>query len=211
MIQNRPMENNFWRAVKIWDGDDVFILGGGPSLKLLDIDIGLLKNHRVVAVNCAYRLGQFEAMFFGDRQWLIDHGDGLADFGGLKVTIIKDHIGKPGIKVLKRDNSKYGISTDPGVLRWNYNSGACAINLAVLLGAGRIILLGFDMRKVEGRYNYHDEYSKPLKKNHDPYSRFLKSFPAIARDLKELGIECLNATPGSALTEFPIVELEDVI
>lgn len=165
----------------------------------------------MIAVNCAYKLGQFEAMFYGDRHWLREHGRGLLDFGGLKVTIIKDHIGTPGIKVVMRDNKNYGVSTDPAVLRWNHNSGGCAINLAVLLGAGRIILLGFDMRKIGPRYNYHNEYPRPRKKNHDPYPRFLKTFPDIARDLKQLGIECINATPGSALTAFPIVKLEDVL
>ena len=33
--------------------------------------------------------------------------------------------------------------------------------------------------------------------------------PKIAEDLKALNIECVNASPGSALALWPIVNLED--
>jgi len=94
---------------------------------------------------------------------------------------------------------------------WNISGGACAIGLAYHFGVKRIVLLGFDMRKVDGKANWHDDYVVPKPFRFNPYSRFLSVFPGIAKDLKRLNVECVNATPGSALTVFPIVKLEDII
>jgi len=157
-------------------------------------------------------------MFFGDLNFHRWEKHNLLNFAGLKVTIRGELINAPGIKVMRRDNSpNAGISTRPGILNWNYSSGACAINLAYLFGVKRIILLGFDMKMDGGRHNYHTDYptaNDPPPKKHDPnsrYTRFMKPFPAIAESLKRLNVECLNATEGSALTVFPMVRLEDVV
>ncbi len=70
------------------------------------------------------------------------------------------------------------------------------------------MLIGFDMRRVNDRANWHEDHPCPQK---DPYGRFLLAFPHIAREARELGLEILNATPESAISQFPIVKLEEVI
>ena len=111
---------------------------------------------------------------------------------------------------MMRRNQPFGIQRSPDRLAWNLNSGACAINLAVHFGVRRIILLGFDMHSVDGQPNWHKEHG-PRNKNFEPWPRYLQVFPAIAADLKALGIECINATPGSAIREFPIIDPEGVL
>ena len=205
----------YWTVPRIWPDGECFILGGGPSLRL--IDPARLHSRRVIAVNQAYKLGQWDVMFYGDRHWLNQYGAGLLDWAGLKVTTHLDHDGRRGIRVVERVNTPFGITPNPAKLRWNQSSGACAINLAVHFGVRRIVLLGFDMRRVEidGKEmaNYHEDYphDQPgmIKKN--PYGRFLRPFPKIAADLEGLGIECVNATPGSAIRVFEIVNLEEVL
>ena len=59
--------------------------------------------------------------------------------------------------------------------------------------------------------NWHEHYPKPTGKTFNPYPRFLDPFKKIAYDLHGLNIECVNATPGSALTEFPIVHPAEVL
>lgn len=197
-----------WRAPRIWPDGDCFILGGGPSLAGVDID--LLRGRRVIAINCAYKLGDwFDALFFADCRWLHSHGKGLLDWAGLKVTTCPQHINKPGIKVMKKRNSPHGLTTDPSLLGWNLSSGACAINLAVHFGVRRIVLLGYDMKKTDGRCNWHEDYGVNPKKN--PYDRFRQPFVAIAADLDKMKVECLNASPDSALEVFKRVRLEDVL
>ena len=202
--RNKPI----WTVPRIWSNADCFILGGGPSLK--EIDVSRLTGSRVIAVNNAYRLGSWiDVLYFGDCRWYNWHKKELLQFAGLKVTTCEQHVDKPGIKVVRRKNAPHGLQTNPAFLGWNLSSGACAINLAVHLGAKRIVLLGYDMRKVEGQCNFHDDY--PHSRNKDPYKRFLVPFPTIAADLKKKHIECLNACPGSALTVFPIVDPGKVV
>lgn len=198
-----------WTVPPLWQGVDCFILGGGPSLS--GVDLRPLHDQRVIAVNNAYKLGAWiDVVFYGDCRWLGQYGKGLLDFAGLKVTVCEKHLDKPGIKVVRRRNRPFGISRDRGILLWNLNSGACAINLACHLGVKRIVLLGFDMKKNGDKHNWHDDYESRRPK-FNPYSRFMRPFPYIATDLKRLKVECLNATQGSALKEFPIVKLEDMV
>jgi len=195
----------FWRVPALWPDGECYILGGGPSLAKIDIES--LRGRRVIAVNQAFKLAPWiDVMFYGDCRWLNQYSHGLLDFAGLKVTTCPQHVKKQWIRVVRRKSRPFGISRDPGYLSWNLSSGACAINLAVHFKVKRIILLGFDMRKIDGRCNYHDDYERPVRpRGKDPYRRFLGPFGEIAADLDRMNIKCVNATPGSALKEFPII------
>lgn len=207
-----PMREDFWRVPRLWPDRTVYIIGGGPSLRSVNVEE--LRGERVIAVNNAYKLGNWiDVLYYGDCRWLAWHKDQVRAFAGLKITSCDQHDSNLGralnIKVVRKRNSPIGIQRDPGMLGWNRSSGACAINLAVHLGARRIVLLGYDMRKIDGASNWHADH--PNAEAHDPYAKFLEPFPAIARDLAALGIDCINATPGSALTVFPIVHPEFVM
>lgn len=193
----------------MWPGSEVFILGGGPSIK--KVDISRLEGRNVIAVNNAFKLAPWiPAMFFGDSKWYFLHDEALRHFAGLKITTGQKHANKPGILCVNKRN-KFGISRDKGTLFFNTNSGACAINLATLLGAKRIVLFGFDMRRVDGELNYHREHAHWADAKRNPFPSHLIPFGAIDRDLKSLHVECVNATPGSAITQFPIVDPESVL
>ena len=198
----------FWTAPRMWPGQTVFILGGGPSLQ--NIDLNRLRESRVIAVNNAYQLAEWiDVVFYGDCRWYENHKDALLNFGGLKVTCCDQHTKLPGIKAIKRRNGTVGLDCNPALIAWNLSSGAAAINLAVHFGAKKIVLLGFDMRKINGRNNWHTSHAEG--QDRDPYARFLATFPPIARDLIALDVECVNATPGSALGVFPIVDPAEVL
>lgn len=203
-----PRRKEFWTVPEIWPGGTCYILGGGPSLAKVPME--RLHDLRVIAVNNAYQLGDWiDVMFYGDCRWFNWHGKALLNFPGLKVTACDSHKDKPGIMAVKRQNSPLGITSQKNKLSWNLSSGACAINLAVHFGVKKIVLFGFDMRMVDDKNNWHEDHKDGPKKN--PYERFLRPFPSIAKDLERFGIECINATPGSALDVFPIVEPEDVL
>lgn len=197
----------FWTVPRMWPGRTVYILGGGPSLAA--VDVNRLRHERVIAVNNAYKLGWWiPVLYFGDCRWLKWHTENLKHWPGLKVTTCDQHLSELGrqlnIKVVRKKNAPDGLFRDRSIMAWNLSSGACAINLAVHLGAQRIVLLGYDMRKIDGHNNWHTEH--PNAATHDPYQKFVTRFGAIARDLKALGVHCVNSTPGSALTDFPIVD-----
>jgi hypothetical protein len=206
MVGTKP-----WSIPQIWDGDTVFILGGGPSL--IGFDARCLTGRRVIAVNCSFRLGQFDVMFYGDPLWPDLYGKGLEDFGGLKVTVREEHQNRPDVRVVFREPHKLGLSQNPEKLHWNLSSGACAINLATLLGAGKIVLLGFDMKQKDGQNNYHRDYvgTNGTHAAVGNYELMRNRFPAIAGDLTKLKIPCVNACPDSAIDCFPKCEIVEAV
>ena len=197
----------FWPIPKIWDGDTVFILGGGPSLN--DTNFDLIKDKHVIGVNNAYLLGSWvDICWFGDGRWWGWHADKLKEFPGLIATCCVRLLDKdPRLRVVRRGKPR-GIEKKKDQIAWNSNSGGSVINLAYHLGAKRLVLLGYDMRRVGDKANWHDEHPAPEK---NPYNRFMKRFESIAQDARKLGFEIINATPGSALTYFPMMRLEDLV
>lgn len=194
----------------MWRGSTCYVVGGGPSVSC--DEIAKLEGRRVIVVNRAYKDAPWaDVLFFWDCDFWTTWLSSIRQFAGLKVTACERHRDSDELHVLERVLSVEGIGTDPAKLHQNRSSGACAIELARHLGAKRIVLVGFDMRKVGGRDNYHSDYPKPDRypKRPDKYAWFLGAFPAIARDLEAQGIECVNATPGSALTLFPFTTIDD--
>jgi hypothetical protein len=54
-----------WIAPKMWAGGTAFIVGGGPSLK--GVDLTPIHHRRVIGVNNAYRMGNWvDICWFGD-------------------------------------------------------------------------------------------------------------------------------------------------
>lgn len=90
-------------------------------------------------------------------------------------------------------------------IHWNSNSGAQAMNLAYLKGAGSIVMLGYDM---QGRHWFGD-HPEPL--HNGNYSGFVDRFSQLAIDLKSEGVMVVNCSRETALTQFPRASLESVL
>ena len=223
-----------WQVPRIWEGGDVWIIGGGPSVpKQFDIPdsviqdvikgnslpgvyssyMSFLHDKHVIGINVAYLIGDWiDMVFFGDASFFLPHQQRLALFPGMKVSC---HAGVEKYKwvryVGKDPNKTKGISNNLNMVSWNGNSGAAAISVAAHAGAKRIMLLGFDMSLDNNRQHWHDIYhrgNKPdLKKM--PFNRHLRGFSDIAKDARRLGIEIVNVSPNSAINEFRKVSLKD--
>ena len=212
-----------WAPPKLWENQTAYILGGGPSLLGMDYCLGLkrlLKDKRIIGVNNAFKFGSWvDICWFGDEKWFRWNFKELAKYPGLKVTcnpgLVKE-AAKHHILVMERGKSD-GIEKKEGYVAWNRSSGASAINFAYHLGVKRIVLLGFDMHSSNGNgninHNWHKEHRGISVKNpnFDPYGRFLKPFKQIKKEADILGLEILNATIGSGLTAFPMINIKDVI
>lgn len=195
-----------WIVPRIWPESTVAILGGGPSLPSAEDLKKIPLSWKTIAVNMAFRSAPFsDVLFYGDPHFpsitRATDGPTIDDFAGLVVTRVAP--GDGSAMFVAWESGIDGISKDPTRLRWNRSSGACAIGLARHFGAKRIVLFGFDMRIVDGRKNFHSWYGRDLK---NPFEQMLEPFGAIERDLHEEQIECINATPGSAIRSLPIVD-----
>lgn len=197
-----------WTASKLWPGQTVFIVGGGPSIS--EMNLHPLRGHRCIGVNDAFKLLPFvDVTWFTDCQWYKWNEEALSYYTGLIVGAPRCLCPHPRVLQLRRDDAS-GISINPEVVKWNKNSGSSAINLAYHFGAKRVVLIGFDMRPQNGRHNWHNNH------RHTPRETiyqdlFLEPYTQIAADAERLGLEILNATQNSALTVFPMVILEEVL
>lgn len=211
-----------WSAPRIFEGETVCILAGGPSLR--GFDATLLAGLRVITVNDAWRIRPTAAvMYFCDGSWWQDQVkrnpkslDGSRYFTDtiyrnlwVKGDVAGEFADHPQVHTLKLSGQR-GFDPDPSALRHGSNSGYQAIHLAVHLGAKRIILLGFDMHVRPDATHWHQEervanFAQVLKLSMLPH------FDTLVRPLAERGIEVLNATPGSALECWPKVTLAQAL
>lgn len=197
-----------WTISKLWPGQTVFIIGGGPSL--IEQDLTPIHNRRVIGVNDAFKLGDWvDVCWWSDCRWGVWNQTKLAQFQGLNVSCTRCNCEHTNTLQVRRQHAM-GISTNPEEINWNRNSGASAINLAYHLGARRVVLLGFDMKVQNGEHNWHQNHQfKPRPGVYE--ERFLPVFEHIKQDADRLGLDIINSTPDSALTLFPYVELEGVL
>ena len=229
-----------WRVPRIWEDGEVWIIGGGPSVttqfgipdevvrsvvngkspSVYSPYMSSIHDKHVIGINVAYLIGDWiDMMFFGDGTFLLNYRDRLAKFPGIKISCHPSVTRYDWIKYLERDTGHVkGISSDPGSVSWNGNSGAAAISIAANTGAKRIILLGFDMKlDKEKNKHWHDIYHQregllnPNKRQVLPFARHLIGFPEIAKDAKRRGIEIINACPDSAIDCFKKVAVKDLI
>lgn len=200
-----------WSVPQLFPQETLFLVAGGPSLMRQDLSV--LKGRRVIAINNSYRLlPSADVLWFTDHQWWRWHHQSheFCKFRGLKVTIAQQLADDPTIKVLHLGPEK-GLSLNPEVICHGSNSGYAALNLAVLLGASRVVLLGYDMQ-VDGRGRKHWHQDHRTEAPADIYeTKFLPNFPFLVKPLAELGVEVVNATPGSALKVFPMMPLDEVL
>jgi len=207
------MAKTQWFPSPIWSDQSCYIIGGGPSLKGFPWEV--LCGSNVLGCNAALYLGPevVSILIFGDARFLHQHRPALdkyAEAGGVVVSPshrLTKFNPPPYIKSMRKTLN--GLSTN--ALGWNGNTGASAINLALLLGANPIYLLGFDMGlSPEGEKNYHNAYND--KPNPKTYKRFLGNMDKVARDLKEKfpGRHVINLEDGtSALNVFPKESLSE--
>jgi hypothetical protein len=201
-----------WTPETIWYGQDVFIIGGGSSLK--GFDWNLVKSECTIGCNNAFQLGPevCKICIFGDIKWFKKFEKELVGYaseekGGIVFTNSPhlQHTKVPWIWTMPRKSR--GLYVD--ALGWNNNTGASAINLALLLGAKRIFLLGFDMHlSVEGQVNWHpNNLDKPSEK---VFAKHLEGFIKVAADLKRdfPGREVINITKDSSLAVFQKVDID---
>ena len=205
-------EIQLWSIPELWPGSTVFIIGGGPSL--MGMNLEPLKDKRVIGTNVAFlKYPWVDVTFFGDCGFRATVFDQLWRWRGLKITCCdaRTASGWNDVRVVGRSRKRFGIEHENrSKISWNGNTGASAINLAWWLGARTVVLLGFDMRPVGEQHNWHDFYPK-RGRNFNPYRNHMKGWPHIAADAAQIGLSVCNATPDSAIQEFPYVPLEELI
>jgi hypothetical protein len=193
-----------------WLGVTVVVAAPGPSLTPEAAD--RVKGFPTIVVNDAWRLlPRADVLFACDAAWW-RYYRGVPGFEGERWSSHGTGNDKQDVALAYGINCVRGrhgtvFSRKQGLLHYGSNSGFQAINLAIQFGAAKIVLIGFDMRVVDGQAHFFGNHPKGLR-NADP-RRFVTFFVQAAKQLKD--VEIVNATPRSALTCWPIVTIEDAL
>jgi hypothetical protein len=160
------------------------VLGSGPSMSQHVAD-SVKGKCRVVAVSDSYRLAPWaDALVSQDRSWWDVHREAL-NFAGRKFCGWE----RSGTELLKFD-----VRLGTGL-----NSGLQGMRVAAMLGATKILLLGFDMH---GSHFFGPHPKALANTTAERFREHIRQFS------KWYGPEVVNCTPGSALTHFRMSTLE---
>lgn len=114
--------------------------------------------------------------------------------------------GQFDLRLVAADDGR-GFSMNPDRIHYGSpgSSGFQALNLAILKGARKIVLIGFDMRVAEGRTHFYGVRNDGLRVCSDAQYRDMTRAYGAAPD----GVQIINASTGSALTVYPAMSFDD--
>ena len=190
-----------WAVPRMWDGQTVAILASGPSMSQSVAD--KVSHLPCIAINTTYRLAPWaEVIYAHDAAWWNHHAD-AKELPGLKVG------GERAAGVLTLKNTGLmGFDPDPSCMRVGGNSGYQALHLAIQAGASRILLLGYDMTGG----HWHGKHPAQLgNAGEGAYQRWMPRFESLIPAIEDRYVDVINCTPGSKLTTFRMMSLEQAI
>lgn len=201
-----------------WPGGAVIVAATGPSLTPEVAAACRASGWPAIAVNDAHRLLPWaDVLYACDGAWWDVH-EGVPGFDGERWSTHDDETNDKRAIAARyslrcvRGAAGETFSRDPAVLHYGSNSGFQAIGLAILFGARRIVLVGFDMQERGGQRHFFGHHPRPLRNSSD-YRAWVRIFRNAARDLAKNPdpVDIVNATPGSALDCWPVMTIEEAL
>lgn len=205
-----------------WDDRPTLLIGGGPSLR--GLDLSKIKEHgRVVLINDAARFIQGDVLFTADSRWIQSRKELMGDWPGwigwkgeeIIFTVSRFHR-LQNLKTASRITyleraypANFSLSTKLDQLTVGGNSGFAALNLAFLKRSKTVYLLGFDL--APGPHaNWHDGYKDQNRlSNHGYYKGWNLSFTKVASQLKGR-VQVINLNQDSAVRCFEMGRYADL-
>jgi hypothetical protein len=194
---------------RLWPGETFVCLGSGPSLTQADVD-ACRGRARVIAIKNTVEMAPWADVLYGagsdagGNTWWSREGASL-QFDGLRYTLDPQARNYASVLTLGPEG---GLTSDPGQLAHGHHSGYQAINLAIHLGAARVVLLGYDMQQTDGKDHY---FGKHPHEKRLPYALFMMWFPSIVPALEERGVSVVNASRETALDLFPRMNIYEAL
>jgi len=197
-----------------WRDEPCFVVAGGPSLTGFDFE--RLRGHgKVIAINRAFEFIPWaDILFFMDNKFykMCHEGERYAkwlEFKGRKVFL--DLMGRKyddcyHVRSLGRVGMSRSLTS--GLYHGN-NSGVGALNLALVLRANPIYLMGYDMRFEGGRSHFHGGYGP--RASEQTVRGFVRDFERMAKFMKEERKTIWNLNPRSGLRIFRFSTIDEVL
>lgn len=204
VIDGNPAPVPFWEPDRAFEGLTVYIIGGGPSHAAIDLDA--MRGERFIAVNSGCRkvrpiATEADMIYFHDNSWNENRPQLAADWPGPVVTPNRNTKARLGDAVRRLDIFKLTGAMHAMPDHVQASSGHSAACLAAIMGAARVVLIGFEARLIDGRSHGHDDYTQ-----HDVPAfdgRYIPGWRGLVPAFERMGVDLLNATPDSAIDFLP--------
>lgn len=188
----------------MWAGRTVAVLASGESMSQRVADAVRAADVPAIAINNTHELAPWaDALYGADASWWHTHPEAIR-FRGIKITA------SPACRFdevkLLRNTGAEGFDPDPSGLRTGGNGGYAGAHIAAQGGADRILLCGFDMRGGHWHPPHEGRNPKP-----SSLVRWALRFEGLKAALDPRGVEVINCTPGSAITCFRSLPLEEAL
>jgi hypothetical protein len=189
----------------------VYIIAGGPSL--VGFDWKWFANKATIGINRAHEvLPDARALWWTDYRFWDLHSEAILRHRAPLLAAAFDKFRRtyPERVTRYRLTGMKGLDLNPGCIRHGNNGGHAALNLAVQLGARRIILVGYDFYRsvIDDKIvdHWHDSHPWGQMKEVTLVKQMLPNFAGLNEITRELGIEVHNANRLSRLKEFPFTD-----
>jgi hypothetical protein len=165
-----------------------------------------------IAVNNTYKRAPWASDLYAcDPTWWTAYG--ARDFTGRKWSQADNAAQYGATHVKCKPGSELNLYGD--TIRTGGNSAFQAVNMAILFGAKRVVILGVDCQPTGGKLHWHEDHdtSKRLSNpNPGTYRIWLDAWDNAARQLKErTDVEFINASAQSALQSWPRLTIEEAL
>lgn len=188
-------------------------IASGPSLTVEDCEAVRRAGLPTIVVNDGYRIAPWaDVLYACDGKWWAHHYDLVrAIFRGRRCTARHEDAGNDAAP-------EYGLvripgKTAPGLgndcLHYGNNSGYQAINLAYLLGAREVLLLGYDMGVPPGGKSHWFGDHPPALQEASGFDAFINSYNQMNPEAH--GLRVINCSRATALDCFPRQPLEQAL
>jgi hypothetical protein len=183
-------------------------IANGPSLTKKDVDFCRHRG-RVYAVSDAYRLAPWaDVIYSADCSWWRHHPSAL-DLPAEKWTCSRETAQEfTKLNYIPHLPRQETWSNNQSHIASGGNSGHQALNLAVLHGAQRVILLGYDMQRGTGGIGHWFGEHPWLSQPRSNFAEWIKNLRLAA---PQIPVPVINCTRSTALDAFPLAQLEDVL
>lgn len=200
-----------------FDGDDVYVIGGGPSIE--NMDWNKLADKRTIAVNHSIRfVPNLDIACFIDHEFNTEmkrfYNQDMQQWPGKVVASQKSHLKPEGnVAIVEATNraTDYSMSAVYG----EYSSGIFAAQVAKLAGARRIYLLGMDCGWIPGKdHGFPDDdtgynHRRGITGNKAQDAKREQTYISMARHWERIDGPFI-VVGNSRLTKWPKMEYEDV-
>lgn len=209
-----------------YKGYTVACIASGPSLTHQQVNMCKKKGVKVIAINDSYKLAPWADILYAcDNKWWEWHNY-VSEFKGRKITheqldrwekikegeILSD-MPNPSLEIMVSDGkSVYDdrpLGHSQSLIKHGGNSGFQAICMALLMGASRVVLLGYDMKPKNGVSHWFGEHPNG-KQSDSRYVEWLKEFPDLKKFADSRNQQIINCTPDTNLKCFKMMDINSL-